>query len=145
MVRGFLHVSQLWIYCSLVNSTPLLLSFTLSLLPPIIQQISVWIFTSFNCTDEMCFTIVDFLTFSIPFPPHLNSIEKFHNYKLYINAHMIMLFLSICLSFGSIFHMWKKSYGLCLSEPGLLHLTWCPQNCFHLLANSIISFFFIVE
>jgi hypothetical protein len=36
------------------------------------------------------------------------------------------LFLCICLSFGSIFHVWEKTCGLCVSEPGLLHLPWCP-------------------
>jgi hypothetical protein len=35
------------------------------------------------------------------------------------------LFLCICLSFESIFHAWEKTCVLCLSEPGLLHLTWC--------------------
>jgi hypothetical protein len=36
------------------------------------------------------------------------------------------LFLCMCLSHGSIFHEWEKTCGLCLSEPGLLHLIWCP-------------------
>jgi hypothetical protein len=36
------------------------------------------------------------------------------------------LFLCICLSFGSVFHLWEKTSGLCLSEFGLLHLIWCP-------------------
>jgi hypothetical protein len=37
------------------------------------------------------------------------------------------LFLFMWLSFGSIFHVWGKTCSLCLSEPGLLHLTWCPS------------------
>jgi hypothetical protein len=41
------------------------------------------------------------------------------------------LFLCICLSFGTIFH---KTCGLCVSEPGLLHLTWCPPTA----TNNII-------
>jgi hypothetical protein len=28
--------------------------------------------------------------------------------------------------FGSIFHIQEKTCSLCVSEPGLLHLTWCP-------------------
>jgi hypothetical protein len=32
----------------------------------------------------------------------------------------------VCLSFGSIFHIWEKTCDHCLFEPGLLHLTWCP-------------------
>jgi hypothetical protein len=36
---------------------------------------------------------------------------------------MIMLVLCICLS---VFHVWDKTCRLCVSEPGLLHLTWCP-------------------
>jgi hypothetical protein len=39
---------------------------------------------------------------------------------------MIMLVFCICLSFGSTLHIWEKTWGLCLSEPGLIHLTWCP-------------------
>jgi hypothetical protein len=31
-------------------------------------------------------------------------------------------FLCICLFFGSIFHVWEKTCGLCFSEPALLHL-----------------------
>jgi hypothetical protein len=38
------------------------------------------------------------------------------------------LFLCICLSLGFIFHIWEKTCNLCLSEPGLLHLTWCPRR-----------------
>jgi hypothetical protein len=41
--------------------------------------------------------------------------------------YMNMLFLCICLS---IFHLWEKTCGLCFSEPGLLHLTWCPPIAF---------------
>jgi hypothetical protein len=32
----------------------------------------------------------------------------------------------VCLSFGSIVHIGEKTCGLCVSEPGLLHLTLCP-------------------
>jgi hypothetical protein len=67
-------------------------------------------------------------SFSFPFPPPQSSIEQFHYYKqvLHVNLYMIMLVLCICLSFGSIFHIWEKTCVLCLSEPGLLHLTWSP-------------------
>jgi hypothetical protein len=37
------------------------------------------------------------------------------------------LVLCICLLFGFIFYVWEKICGLCLSEPGLLHLTWCSS------------------
>jgi hypothetical protein len=33
------------------------------------------------------------------------------------------LFWCICLSLGSIFHIWEKTCSLCVSKPGLLHLT----------------------
>jgi hypothetical protein len=36
------------------------------------------------------------------------------------------LFLCVCLSFGSVFHVWEKIHGFCLSQPGLLYLTLCP-------------------
>jgi hypothetical protein len=35
------------------------------------------------------------------------------------------LFLCICLSLGYAFHIWEKACGLCVFDPGLLHLTWC--------------------
>jgi hypothetical protein len=27
--------------------------------------------------------------------------------------------------FGCIFHGWEKTWGFCVSDPGLLHITWC--------------------
>jgi hypothetical protein len=35
-------------------------------------------------------------------------------------------FLYILFIFGSIFHVSEKTCSFRLSEPGLLHLTWCP-------------------
>jgi hypothetical protein len=39
----------------------------------------------------------------------------------FISICIWCLFLCICLSFGSIFHIWEETCGLCLFEPGLLH------------------------
>jgi hypothetical protein len=40
--------------------------------------------------------------------------------------YMIMFVFIYIFIFGSIFHIWEKACGLCLSEPSLLYLTWCP-------------------
>jgi hypothetical protein len=51
---------------------------------------------------------------------------------------MIMLVFVYMFIFGSISHIWEKNCGLCVSDPGLLHLIWCPpiasiclQNTYH--------------
>jgi hypothetical protein len=76
----------------------------------------------------MYFNTVDALPFSFPFPPSPNSIEQFHYYKhvLHLSLYMIMLVFVYMFIFGFIFHIWEKTCSLCLSEPDLLHLTWCP-------------------
>jgi hypothetical protein len=53
-----------------------------------------------------------------PFRPPLISIQLSHYYKhvLQIHLYMTMFVLCICLSFGSIFHIWEKTCSLCLSE-----------------------------
>jgi hypothetical protein len=40
-------------------------------------------------------------------------------------------FFWMCSPFGSVFHVWEKTCGLCLSDLGLLHLTWCPPIAFN--------------
>jgi hypothetical protein len=65
--------------------------------------------------------------------PTLESI-----FFLCVCAYMIIL----VLVFESSFHIWEKTYGLCLLEPGLLHLTWISIN---LPMNHKISFFFMGE
>jgi hypothetical protein len=37
----------------------------------------------------------------------------------------MLVFVYIFL-FGSVFHVWKKTFSFCVSDPGWLHLTWCP-------------------
>jgi hypothetical protein len=45
-----------------------------------------------------------------------------------VNVYLLFICIYILSLCGSIFHIWEKicSLGLGLSEPGLLHLTWCP-------------------
>jgi hypothetical protein len=71
----------------------------------------------------MFYDITDSLSFPLPFPPSPSSIEKFHCYKhVYIWVCVwSCLFGGLCLSFGSILHMWVKTCGICLSDPGLRH------------------------
>jgi hypothetical protein len=71
----------------------------------------------------MLYCRTDALSFSF-----LSSMESFHCSKhvLHMGLYMIMLIFVYMFIFGSIFHIWEKTCGLCVSEPGLLHLTWCP-------------------
>jgi hypothetical protein len=39
---------------------------------------------------------------------------------------MIILGFVYMFIFGSVFHIWEKTYGFRVSDSGLLHLTWCP-------------------
>jgi hypothetical protein len=62
------------------------------------------------------------------------------------------LYLGIRLSFGSIFHIWEKTYDFCLSDPGLLHLTWlssvlftCKWQNFILLPDWVIFHYVCVS
>jgi hypothetical protein len=54
--------------------------------------------------------------------------EWFHCYKcvLHMSVYMIMFVFVYMFIFGSVFHIWEKTCSLCLPEPGLLHVTWCP-------------------
>jgi hypothetical protein len=70
--------------------------------------------------------ITDALSFSFPFHFSQTSIEWFHYCKhiLHLCLYMVMLVFVDMFVFGSIFHVWEKTCSLCVSEPGLLHLTW---------------------
>jgi hypothetical protein len=41
-----------------------------------------------------------------------------------------MLVFVCMFVFGSILHVWEKTCSFCVSDPGLLHLTWCPLIAF---------------
>jgi hypothetical protein len=75
----------------------------------------------------------------------LPSFPKFQSSSTIINMLYIWvcvwscLFLCICLFFGSIFQIWEKTCGLCLSESGLPYLTWCLPNSFLFKAWETLS------
>jgi hypothetical protein len=92
---------------------------------PIFQQLSVHILISAIFIDVMFYNVTDALSFFFPFPLSSSSCHYYKN-VLHMSLYMIMLVLCICLSFGFICHVWENTCGLCLSEPGLLHLTWGP-------------------
>jgi hypothetical protein len=92
---------------------------SLYLPPPVFQQLSIDIHIS-------CYVM--YWCASILFPPSLSSTQQFHCHRhvLHLSLYVIM-FVFVCMFiFGSIFHIWEKICDVCLSEPGLLHLTWCP-------------------
>jgi hypothetical protein len=101
---------------------------SLTPLPPTPILYSFQYIPLFPLPLQMFYNIIDALSFSFPFPPSPSSIEWFHYYThvLHMGLYMIMFSFCVYLSLGSIFHIWEKTCGLCLSEPGLLHLTWYP-------------------
>jgi hypothetical protein len=91
-------------------------------LPPLIfQLLSIHILIASTFTDVMFYNIVD-----APWPPQ-SSFTITNVFYIWVSIWSC-LFLFIWLSFGSIFHLWEKKCCLCLSEPGLLHLTWYPPT-----------------
>jgi hypothetical protein len=129
-------------YVLLWSVQPLpLLSLPLYLLPPHFQKLSIHIlisFTSYVLQYYWCYIIL----FSFP------SFTKFWSSSTITKCSTsefvyIMLVLCICLSFGFIFHVWKKTCSLCVFEPGLLHLTWCPLiSSIYLQTTCHYSFYF---
>jgi hypothetical protein len=111
--------------------------FPFKLPPPIFQQLSIHVIVSSTFTS---YVVLLMLHHSFPFSLSPSSVESFHCYKhvLHLSLYMIMLVSVYMFIFGSIFHIWEKSCGLCLSEPGLLHLKWCPP-CFVFIFTSIFS------
>jgi hypothetical protein len=70
--------------------------------------------------------ITNIFSFSFPFPLSLSSIDQLQCYRhvLHLNLYMIVLVFVYSFVFGSIFPIRGET---CLSDPGLLHLTCCPQ------------------
>jgi hypothetical protein len=87
--------------------------------------------------------ITDALSFFFPFPLSLSSIEYFHCYRqvLHMSLYMIMLMFVYVLNFGSIVYVLEKTCGFCVSDTGLLLLTWhlpiesiyCQTTCLYSL------------
>jgi hypothetical protein len=66
------------------------------------------------------------ILFSFPFFPKFHTVVPLlqtcsTSEFVYDHACFVYMFF-----FGSIFHLWEKTCSLCVSVPGLLHLTWCP-------------------
>jgi hypothetical protein len=78
------------------------------------------------------------IPFSFPFFP------EFHSVVPLLQTCSTCLFLCIYLSFGSIFHLWEKTYGLYFSEPDLTSLNMISTNCIHLTSNHM-AFFHMAE
>jgi hypothetical protein len=128
MFKGCFNVCPLWVCFTLVYST---LSITL----PYTFTSHPLFFNSFQYTSLytlsthlMLCNITDALSFSFPFPFFLSSTEYFHYYKrvLHMSLYMIMLVFVYMFIFGSIFYVWEKTSGFCVSDPGLVHITQCP-------------------
>jgi hypothetical protein len=125
--KGFLNVSPLWVYFTLVcSASSTTLPYSFSPTPHFSTAFNIYPYTS-TFTDVMYYihnNIAD--TLSFPFPPP-SSIKYFHYYRYVLTYTLLYdLFLHICLSFWSTFYIWEKTGGLYLSELDLLHLTWCP-------------------
>jgi hypothetical protein len=118
-------------YTLLWSAQPLpLLSLTLYLLHPSFQQLSIHIPISSTFTDAMFYNITDALSFSFPFPLSLSPIEKSHCYTHVLHWVCIWscLFLCLYVYLLDLCSRYERKCGLCVCEPGLLHLTWCPPT-----------------
>jgi hypothetical protein len=76
----------------------------------------------------MVCNITEALSFSFPFPFSLSSAESFYCYKyvLHLSLYKIMLIFVYMFVIVSISPIWGKTYVFCVSDPGYLHLPWCP-------------------
>jgi hypothetical protein len=152
---GWFHlgISCMYIYCTLITKTSsITYSFSVALLPYYSTDFSAFHYTS-SCTDALCFNSIHSLSFSFSLPllqspfrqahyyNHVFSLSQSLSLSLYIRSY---IYLCVYLSYRSSFHTWEKTCDLCLSEPGLLHLTWCsPVASIYL--QTIILFFFMAE
>jgi hypothetical protein len=108
------------------STPPLLFSLNHSLPLPINQQLSVNIVMSSTCTcNAFQYCWLSIILFFLP-PPVLHSSFAITNMLGIWMCIWSYLFIGVCLSFRSVFHTFKKSCSLCLSKPGLFHLTWLP-------------------
>jgi hypothetical protein len=77
-------------------------------------------FNNFQCislcplpSQMLCFTILLMLSinlFSFPSFPKFHRLIPCYKHALFWGCIWFCLFLCICLSFGSIFHIWEKTY-----------------------------------
>jgi hypothetical protein len=92
---------------------------------PIIQQLSICFIVSSSNTDAVYFDIIHSLSyFSLLLLPVSSTVLLFQTCPL-------STYLSIHLPFRSSFHIWGNKCDLCLSEPGLLCLSWCSPVELH--------------
>jgi hypothetical protein len=118
-------VFHLWIYCTLIRLTSFI---TLPYHFPHIPYFS----TAFNafCYDFFLYKYNVFLYYSLSIPLFSSSSSPStlkHSKHSICACIMIILYLCICLSFGFVSHIWKKTCNPCFSEPGLHHLTRYPE------------------
>jgi hypothetical protein len=91
---------------------------------PSFKQLSIYILISSTFTDVMFYNIVDALSLSFPFPPppsfhRVPLLQTCSTYEfLYDHVYFCVCAYLLDLSFTN-----EGKCGLCLSEPGLLHLT----------------------
>jgi hypothetical protein len=126
MFNGISQSAPLWVNFSLVLSTP-----SITLPYPFTSHYRF--FNSFQNTSlyPLPSQMLDFIVLLMLY--HSLFLAFFHQVpwssSTVTNMFYIWiciwpcLFLCICLSFVSIFHLWEKTWGLCLSQPDLLYLT----------------------
>jgi hypothetical protein len=123
MFKGVFQDMQLW--HTLLWSVQYLPLLSLTSLPPITPFFKAFKTHPYILNLHIC-DITDALSFSFPFPHSLSSIEHCYKHVLHLSLYMIMLAFVYTFIFGSIFHIWERTCSFSVSDPGLLHLTWCP-------------------
>jgi hypothetical protein len=145
--RGFIMLFHLWVYCHLLfnncnTSVMLLLLSIFPAYPYYSRACSEFPYSFFLYTcitfQYYSLSVIIFLfvfsLFSSNSPTTENMLYMLYIYIQNINIYIwSYLYLCLHLSFWHIFHIWQKTCALCLSEPGLLHLTrWSPVPSIYL-------------
>jgi hypothetical protein len=115
------YFGPIYIMVNQINSTPsgyllFLYDYTPLILNSLQDSTLYYIHVSMGC-----FSILHSLTFSFPLLPPIVPLDRLANTVLF--SLSLYMYLYICLTYRSSFHIWWKTYDLLLFEPGLLCLT----------------------
>jgi hypothetical protein len=92
---------------------------------------------SSTCTSYvMRYYWCSIILFSFPSFSEFHIVVTLLQTCLHLGLYTIMLVFAYMFIFGSTLRIWEKAFSLCLSEPHLFHLTWCPPVAFIFLQTT---------
>jgi hypothetical protein len=101
-----------------------MLSLTLDL-PPRFSTVFIHILISFtftSCSMQYYWCSIVLFPFS-SFPEVHRAVPQLQTCSTSECVYDQLVFVHMFI-FGSVLHIWEKAWGLCLPEPGSLHVTW---------------------